>query len=193
MGLPFKKFFSVARLTDADPASCAKFGAGGFDEAPNFTLTAWNVDGSNDNSTGVPLVLASGGATSGGSFLRLATWASYPYNQYPTLSLADGTLIPNAPEGVTPAKASNVDDGAQLGFVSNNNVNPADGAKIYCAVADTDPAGHGTGHAFLAVNGDTGSFSLCKDGSQNVVYYKAAEGNSYDYSSCYPVRVQLIQ
>lgn len=59
--------------------------------------------------------------------------------------------------------------------------------------ADTDPAGHGTGHPFLAVNGNTDGFALCQHGSQNSVVFKPKAGStSYDASSCYPIKVQLI-
>ena len=58
--------------------------------------------------------------------------------------------------------------------------------------ADIDPAGHGTGHPFLAVNGDTDSFALCMAGTQNNIVYKPIAGRGYDLASCYAVKVQLI-
>ena len=55
--------------------------------------------------------------------------------------------------------------------------------------ADTDPAGHGTGHPFLAVNSDTDAFSLCPfQGNQVSVVYNATAGQE----GCYPVKLQLI-
>ena len=63
--------------------------------------------------------------------------------------------------------------------------------------ADTDPAGGGTGFPELAVNGDTDSFFLCKAGSYpgaqtNVVYKPDANNDVYVYSSCYPVKLQMV-
>ena len=42
---------------------CAGLGGSTIDKLANFRLYAWNVDQPNDNSTGVPLVLATNGAT----------------------------------------------------------------------------------------------------------------------------------
>ena len=58
--------------------------------------------------------------------------------------------------------------------------------------ADIDPAAHGTGHPFLAVNGDPDSFALCMAGTQNNIVYKPIAGRGYDLASCYAVKVQLI-
>ncbi|KAH9895827.1 hypothetical protein C8Q73DRAFT_453470 [Cubamyces lactineus] len=171
---------------------CNGLGAGAFDEVPSFTLAAYNATGPNANSTGAPLVLGTAGAIDGAEFWHFITEASWPYaNTYTSISLVNGTLIPNG-EGTTPAQATTVDAGNSLEFVARNSAEPSKGAQIYCAVADTDPAGHGTGHPFLAVNGDTDSFSLCQSTFENVVWYKAAPNRGYDYDSCYPVKVQLI-
>ena len=58
--------------------------------------------------------------------------------------------------------------------------------------ASTDPAGHSTGHPYLAVNGDTDSFALCMHGRQNNVVFRPTTGKAYDFASCYAVKVQLI-
>lgn len=47
------------------------------------------------------------------------------------------------------------------------------------------------------MNGDTDSFFLCKAGSYpgaqtNVVYKPDANNDVYVYSSCYPVKLQMI-
>ncbi|KAI8995225.1 hypothetical protein BD414DRAFT_513051 [Trametes punicea] len=171
---------------------CDGLGGGAFDEATGFTLAAWNTTGTNTNSTGAPLIVASAGSIDGADFWQVATWASYPYGvQYPSISLVNGTLVIEGPNA-TPAQASAVGEGDSLAFVSRDTANPSQGAQIYCAVADIDPAGSGTGHPFLAVNGDTDSFSLCQSTFENVVYYKPLADHGYDYDSCYPVRVQLI-
>ncbi|KAI0692696.1 hypothetical protein C8T65DRAFT_669343 [Cerioporus squamosus] len=171
--------------------SCNLLGGGAFDTATNFTLAAWNTTLPNANNTGVPLVLGQAGAIPGAEFKVLSTFASYPFNQYPSMSLDKGRLIPHG-TNVAPAQAGTVPDGSEPGFVTSNTVDPEQGPQIYCAVADIDPAGHGTGHPFLAVNGDTDSFALCKDGSQNNVVFKPTSGKSYDVASCYAVKVQLI-
>jgi len=46
-----------------DAAWCAGLGGSTIDTLANFRLYAWNTDQPNDNSTGVPLVLATTGAT----------------------------------------------------------------------------------------------------------------------------------
>ncbi|KAI0819734.1 hypothetical protein BC628DRAFT_1401273 [Trametes gibbosa] len=185
--------FPAVKLPRAAPGPwCNGLGVGAFDEATNVTLAAWNSTGTNTNSTGAPLVLATGGSITGIEFRRMATWASFPFNDFPTVSLVNGTLIPNG-EHTTPAQATIVEEGSQIGFVLRNSANPLQGAQIYCGVADVDPAGHGTGHPFLAVNGDTDSFQLCKVGSQNVVFWKPIPDHGEDFASCYPIKVQIIE
>ncbi|KAI0643247.1 hypothetical protein C8Q79DRAFT_1002500 [Trametes meyenii] len=169
---------------------CDGLGGGAFDGVHNFTLAAWNTSLPNANNTGAPLVLATAGAIPGAELRQLATYASFPFDDYPTFSLVNGTLIPQG--GSTPAQATIVQDGSSLGFLQTVSAEPTKGSQIYCAVADLDPAGHGTGHPFLAVNGDTDSFSLCQTGAQNVVFYKPAAEGREDFASCYPVKVQLI-
>ncbi|RDX40628.1 hypothetical protein OH76DRAFT_1412848 [Lentinus brumalis] len=172
--------------------SCNLLGGGAFDTATNFTLAAWNTTLPNANNTGVPLVLGQAGAISGAEFKVFSTFASFPFNQYPSLSLDKGRLIPHGTD-VAPAKAGTVPDGSEPGFIVSNDSDPEQGAQIYCGVADIDPAGHGTGHPFLAVNGDTDSFALCKAGTQNNIVFKPAAGKGYDLSSCYAVKVQIIE
>ena len=46
-----------------DTAWCAGLGGSTVDTLANFRLYAWNTDRPNDNSTGIPLVLATTGAT----------------------------------------------------------------------------------------------------------------------------------
>ncbi|KAI0350308.1 hypothetical protein OH77DRAFT_1413242 [Trametes cingulata] len=184
--------FPAAKLPRAAPGPwCDGLGGGAFDEALDVTITALNATLPNTNSTGAPLVLASGGAITGAEIRRFATYASFPFNDYTSVSLVNGTLVLNG-ANTTPARALAVEEGSQLGFLVQNGADPSAGAQIYCAVADIDPAGHGTGHPFLAVNGDTDSFSLCAAGSQNVVFWKPLAGGSEDFDSCYPVKLQLI-
>ncbi|OBZ72803.1 hypothetical protein A0H81_06940 [Grifola frondosa] len=174
-------------------AWCNNLGGGAFDIAYNFTLAAYNSTGTNTNSTGVPLVLGQAGATTGEEIKALSTYASFPYNDFPNLSLLEGALIPN---GQATASDANVTAGEPPNFVVTN-LNPPAPAQIYCAIADTDPAGGGTGYPILAVHGDPDSFSLCATGTSpraqnNVVYKASANALGYDFSSCYPVRLQLV-
>ncbi|KAI0755847.1 hypothetical protein C8Q74DRAFT_1210837 [Fomes fomentarius] len=179
----------TSKLTSS---ACHGLGRGAFDNVAAFTLAAWNSTLPNANSTGVPLVFGSAGAISGASFHVISTLASFPFDDFPTIALKDGRLIPSSPRQVSTG-AQNVASGDLLTFVSSNSVDPTQGPQIYCAVADTDPAGHGTGHPFLAVNGNTDEFALCQHGSQNSVVFKPkANTTSYDASSCYPIKVQLI-
>ncbi|KAJ3490101.1 hypothetical protein NLI96_g1685 [Meripilus lineatus] len=112
---------------------CDGLGPGAFDIAYNFTLAAYNTTFPNANSTGSPLVLGQAGAIPGASFKVLSTYASYPYNEYPNLSLLSGALIPNA-RGVI-AGGVNVTVGQTLGFIATN-LNPPTPAPIYCGVGN---------------------------------------------------------
>ncbi|PIL34285.1 hypothetical protein GSI_03060 [Ganoderma sinense ZZ0214-1] len=170
---------------------CDNLGGGAFDNVANFTVAAYNTTGTNTNTTGAPLVLGQAGAIDGASFKVFSTFATFPYNQYPFIELVDGRLIPSGP-GTSPTAINGVTAGSEVTFVASNSVDPTKSAQIWCAVADTDPAGHGTGHPYLALHGDTDSFSLCQYLSQNNVVYKAAAGNGYDFDTCYPVKLQLI-
>lgn len=61
----------------------------------------------------------------------MQTWASYPYNDFPTLSLLQGALHPNSPSNIVITDTP-VYDGDELGFINENDA-PAP-AQIYCAV-----------------------------------------------------------
>lgn len=66
--------------------------------------------------------------------IALQTWATYPFNDYPTYSLLNGVLHPNGQSGVVPSDYAPT-DGAELGFIVE--VNAPTGAPIYCAVVRT--------------------------------------------------------
>ncbi|KAI0739463.1 hypothetical protein C8Q80DRAFT_1111192 [Daedaleopsis nitida] len=172
--------------------SCNNLGGGAFDNAKTFTLAAYNTSLPNANTTGVPLVLGQAGAISGVSFKALSTITTFPFDDYPTIALVNGRLIPSGPHTV-PTGGQLVSDGQEVTFAASNTIDPTQGAQIYCGVASTDPAGHSTGHPFLAVNGDTDSFSLCQVGSQNNIVFKPTPGSlAYNFDSCYEVKVQMI-
>ncbi|KAI0364640.1 hypothetical protein BV20DRAFT_983077 [Pilatotrama ljubarskyi] len=182
----------TAKLPRADSVGpwCDGLGAGAFDTWSGLTLAALNTTGANTNSTGVPLVLATGGFFNNIEMRRFATWASFGANDYSSFSLANGTIILNG--GPKPAQAIEVQDASELNFITKSTSDPADplaGAQIYCGVAKTDPAGSVTGYPTLAVNGDASSFSICREGTQEVVIYKAAADRN---EACYPVELQLI-
>jgi len=173
--------------------SCNGLGVGAFDVAANFSLAALNVTLPNVNTTGAPLVLGQAGAIDGATFSVLSTLASFPYNQGVTFSLNEGALAPNL-QGITPVDGT-VNPGDAPGFVMTS-LNAPSPAHIYCAVANTDPNGGGTGHPILAVNGDTGSFSLCRTGNwtaaQTNLVWKAKQGGAYEFDTCYAVKIQLV-
>ncbi|KAI0350309.1 hypothetical protein OH77DRAFT_1525006 [Trametes cingulata] len=176
---------NIARDAAVGP-SCDGLGAGAFDSVSHVTLAALNTTLPNANSTGTPLVLATGGAFANIEIRRFGTWASFGANDYPSISLVDGTIYLN--DGLKPARASEVQDASPLSFVTSTNgspIDPADGAQIYCGVPSADPAGFAT----LAVNGDADSFSICKEGYQQVVIYKAEADRN---EACYPVKLQII-
>ncbi|EMD35782.1 hypothetical protein CERSUDRAFT_115735 [Gelatoporia subvermispora B] len=178
---------------------CDGLGAGVFDIAPQITLAALNTTLPNANNTGAPLVMGQAGAVDGASFAILSTFASFPFNEFPTLSLLNGTLIPNLPGGILAnASDSSVAAGTAPSWIITGLDLPTP-AQIYCGVADTDPAGGGTGFPLLALNGDTDHFSLCSAGdfhaAQTNIIWRASSVNdgSYNFTSCYPVHIQIIE
>jgi hypothetical protein len=63
---------------------------------------------------------------------RLQTYASYPYNEYPVLSLSHGALYGNATEHAPAAVAGNVTAGDAVSFIT-----PPQGpnaAQVWCGV-----------------------------------------------------------
>ncbi|CCL98476.1 uncharacterized protein FIBRA_00474 [Fibroporia radiculosa] len=174
---------------------CAGLGPGAFDIAHNFTLAALNTTLPNANATGAPLVLGQAGATDGESFEVFSTYASYPYNDWPNLSLLQGGLVANSIYNFT-SPAGNVTSGNELSFVTTT-YNAPPPAQIYCAVADIDPT-EGSPYPLLAVNGDTSGFALCVQcdcnyAQTNLVWQPSPENaDGYLYDTCYNVTVQLL-
>jgi hypothetical protein len=140
----------TARQLPSGP--CAHF-AGGFDTASNFTLAALNRTLPNANSTGAPLVLGQAGAIDGAEFevlsvilsnfnendkrlmSRRQTWASFPFNQWPSLSLLDGGLTGNMdpPSGAVKTVSTGASNGSEVSFVTTS-LDPPSPAPVYCAV-----------------------------------------------------------
>ncbi|KAH9946590.1 hypothetical protein B0H21DRAFT_742874 [Amylocystis lapponica] len=112
-------------------AWCAGLGAGAFDTASNFTLAAHNTTAP---APGAALVLGQAGAIAGAQFGVLSTYASYPYDAWPTFALAAGALLPvPADASAVPASDVPVSAGAQPGWIITSRDPPAP-AQIYCAV-----------------------------------------------------------
>ena len=151
---------TLAAVASALPAAkrapgpwCDGLGGGAFDTLANFTLAAYNATGTNANSTGAPLVLGPAGAITGAELKDLAvsgavliifqyvsqtsmppqTFASFPFNQYPSIALDQGRLIPSGPD-TTPTAQNGVVAGSEVGFLASNSADPSHGAQIWCAV-----------------------------------------------------------
>ena len=131
---------------------CDGLGAGAFDVVPKFTLAAYFVDEPNANTTGVPLVLGAGGAIPGASFRILSvrcalsltlyildtdnfihkTFATFPSNDFPSLSMDAGGIFAHSADGTNTATNGNVFDGTLPGFILT--FPPTQPPQIYCAV-----------------------------------------------------------
>jgi len=169
--------------------------AGFFDTTFNFTLTALNDTLPNANQSGSPLVLGPIGESGGVHLEALSTFASVPLNDWPNLSLINGTLIANMQvpgEAPLPTVATQVVGGDTILFSTTNK--PIAPNPVFCAIADTDPEG-GSPFPSLAVGTDADSFSLCliPGSTQNNIIYKASATNdgTYDFSTCYSVNVLI--
>jgi len=175
----------------APGTSCEGLGAGAFDTAYNFSVSAFN---SSFDLVGTPLVLGQAGATTGAEFKVFSTYESYPYNDFPTISMAQGGLTV---DGEDSGAGVEVQDGDEPTFVITNLNTPAP-AQVYCGLASTSAHGGGTGNPELAVNHDADSFALCRTGDSPIaqvnVVYKPTPNNtgSYIYDSCYPVKLQMV-
>ncbi|GBE81365.1 hypothetical protein BKA93DRAFT_726182 [Sparassis latifolia] len=178
---------------------CVGLGFAAFDIAYNFTLATYNLtDGiASPGDTPARLTMVTFEESPPVTIGALTPYASYPQTLFRNFSMINGTLIPTGATGLT---ASNFDvyAGSALLFKYSQVPEEVDpGAQIYCAMANTDPAGGGIPYPVLAVNGDLNGFSLCLTddngaGHYNVVY-QAQEGNEhYDYSTCYPVSINLL-
>ncbi|KIP02454.1 hypothetical protein PHLGIDRAFT_79089 [Phlebiopsis gigantea 11061_1 CR5-6] len=121
----------AARQTAPGP-QCAGLGLAVFDIAYNFTLAAYNATGPNANDTGAPLVLGQAGAVDGAEFKVLSTWASFPYNDFPTLSLVHGGLWGNDAAGAERAQGGAPAAGSEPSFVVPPQSATAD--PVYCGV-----------------------------------------------------------
>ncbi|KAI0739462.1 hypothetical protein C8Q80DRAFT_1274523 [Daedaleopsis nitida] len=170
---------------------CNGLGIGAIGDQADFKLTAYNTTGGpNVNATGAPLVLApSPSYPNGLSVYALSTYATYPHDDYPTMSIVNGRLFP---KGRYPAAGAGVATGEEVEFVAGPFTRAAYYPQQYCVVAET--SSHAQSHEnLLAVNGDVAGFSLCALGSQYHVVYKPTSGKKYDLQSCYSIFLQVIR
>ncbi|TFY58606.1 hypothetical protein EVJ58_g6320 [Rhodofomes roseus] len=178
-------------------ASCTGLADGSTDSpAYNFTLAAYNTTLSNTNSTGAPLVLGWGpaGTSPAASEWAISTYAAWHSNEWPYFTLSNGALfpIPGPDENGLGAYDFTVASGAEVAFYVTEHESDPEPALIYCASADADSE-----YAKLAVNNDADSLSLCQATTaawpNTVLVYEANSNNTnYDYSTCYPVQVNLV-
>ncbi|KAL1694003.1 hypothetical protein GGG16DRAFT_100784 [Schizophyllum commune] len=174
----------------------------------NFTLAAVNTTLPNANGTGVPLVLGSAGAVPGASFYITSTYASYPYNDYPTLGLVNGQLRAYDRYGNWHTNASGLASGNEMSWLSTTLGGP---------VSNQFAAFHATRHhryASLAVHASDAPsssytdslwsrytdslWSLCPStqfrGKNEVVYNVSSTYQYYPFnvSDCYKVTLQVV-
>ncbi|KZT66899.1 hypothetical protein DAEQUDRAFT_767579 [Daedalea quercina L-15889] len=179
------------------PASCAGLPQGSSGSLSyNFTLSAYNVDGSNADSTGVPLALALGPAGTSGEASEwvIATEATAGSDGWPYWTMVNGVLTPQpgpSEQGLA-AYANSIDQGDQVSFtitVAESNPNPAD---IYCGADESYE------YLVLSVNNNPDGFSLCTatedyNANQVVVVYEAESDNSaYTYDTCYAIHIYIV-
>jgi len=177
-------------------ASCTGLADGSTDTPSyNFTLAAYNTSSANSNSTGAPLVLGWGpaGTSPAASEWAISTYAAWHSNEWPYFTLSGGALfpIPGPDEDGLGAYDFEVASGGEVAFYVTEHESDPEPALIYCAAADD-----ASDYAKLAVNNDAGSLSLCQATStwaNTILVYEASTNNSnYDYSTCYPVQVNII-
>ncbi|KAI0076673.1 hypothetical protein K474DRAFT_1597602 [Panus rudis PR-1116 ss-1] len=175
---------------------CDGLGGGAFDTASGFSLTAFRTSG---DSTGIPIITASSGSTSQINSGVLADPASLPspasdFTLATTFNLSEGKLLPSPNFYNQPVADIDVQPGNAISFAFSNTQLPA-AAQVYCAAAITDANG---GFApILALHNDVDSFSICTEKFGNhpmnlVVYKASADSESFDFSTCFPVKLQLV-
>ncbi|KZT67575.1 hypothetical protein DAEQUDRAFT_767127 [Daedalea quercina L-15889] len=187
-------------LVSSSASWCQGLGGGAFDTASNFTVAAYDISGSNANSTGAPLVLTETSTQGSDVYMAFATYATQPDNTFASFSLSQGILVPNPGNtgaNITDLSVSSGDSPSFMASTDGDDSNIPSAAQVYCAVANTDPDG-GDQCPILAVNNDTGMFSVCTSTSgdssgQDIIVFEAAENSSdYDYNSCTPVHLHLL-
>ncbi|KZT24166.1 hypothetical protein NEOLEDRAFT_1148798 [Neolentinus lepideus HHB14362 ss-1] len=169
-------------------AGCDSLGTNASDTAARpFTLAALNTTLPNANSTGAPLVLGQNGEIEGAEFEVLSTWASFPDNDWPTLSLDTGGLYGNS-QTQYQAVSSGATNGTTVNFMTTSRTSYAN--QVFCIVPSP------LGLPLLALDGHVDEFSLCSNGKEsqnNVIYNATHKSYEYNYSTCYPVVLQVVE
>ncbi|KAJ7710564.1 hypothetical protein B0H17DRAFT_908354, partial [Mycena rosella] len=160
-----------------------------------FSLAAWNVGRHNTNSTGAPLVLGQDGANDGSSYEVTSTYASYPYNVYPTVSLSNGSLRAYRASGAWLTNATAVASGGLLAWYTSALFD-RDASRIYSAVQYPDPGRL----RLLAAYSVHDQWSLCPFNGNlaqtSVIFNVSADVGGphvgFDPRGCWKVRIQLV-
>jgi len=160
----------------------------------NFTLAAFNITLPNSNQTGAPLVLGEAGAVDGAEFEIVSTYASYPYNDFPSLFLLDATVGAWSQEGTTDTNATGTRQGGSINFYSSG----LPGAPRQPAYSVLECPGNP--FPIFATYGRPDIWSLCPGNqapyqSQLIFNVSAAVGSPYilfDPSDCYEVAVNVV-
>ncbi|KAH0578779.1 hypothetical protein H2248_002976 [Termitomyces sp. 'cryptogamus'] len=157
-----------------------------------FTLAAWNTSSSNDNTTGVPLVLGQNGATTGAALYVTSTYASYPYNDFPALELVNNSLHALTASGDWFTNATTPMSGRPLAWRASRYYRSF-AAQNYSALPVP-----GSRFPLLAVYGIASSWSLCATGvlrgQVNVVFNVSGMTTlGYDMSKCYGVVLHIVK
>ncbi|KAF8962082.1 hypothetical protein BDZ97DRAFT_2026110 [Flammula alnicola] len=161
----------------------------------NFTLAAVNTTHPNTNRTGAPLVLGQNGASSGISFYVTSTYASFPYDDYPSLGLVNNTLRAYTKDGRWITNATEVRSGQTLGWVTTT-IYEQPAPEIYSAIRL--PAHE---YPLLAAHGFFNLWSLCpflgNYPQTNVMFNVSADLPpspylGFDPSRCYGVLINIL-
>ncbi|KAF9477214.1 hypothetical protein BDN70DRAFT_811045 [Pholiota conissans] len=163
----------------------------------NFTLGAVNTSLPNANFTGVPLVLGQAGAIAGESFYVTSTYASYPYNDYPSLGLINNTLRAYTKSGAWITNTTDVQSGAALSWGTSTLYTQPD-PPIFSAIRIPTYE-----CPLLAVHGFADLWSLCPFAGTrpqtNVIFNMSADNTSppppylgFDPADCYGVVITIL-
>ncbi|KAJ7259235.1 hypothetical protein C8J57DRAFT_1339840 [Mycena rebaudengoi] len=162
-----------------------------------FTLAAWNVTRPNANATGVPLVLGEKGANDGASFQLTSTYASFPYNIYPALSLSNQSLRAYRASGFWLTNATSLPSGAPLLWFTSSLFDH-DAVRIYTVIQRLKAK-----FPMLAAHGISDMWSLCpfdgKDAQMSIVFNVSADFAipsaylGFDPRLCWPVKIHIVE
>ncbi|KAJ3892315.1 hypothetical protein GG344DRAFT_45677 [Lentinula edodes] len=156
----------------------------------NFTLAAVNTTFSNANSTGAPLVLGSAGEL----YSPWTTYYSYPFDDYPALSLVNGNLRAFDREGNWHTNASAPFLGYEALSWATSTLYSDPASTAFSAI--NVPASI---YPILAVNGVYNMWYLCPSdmrlGQDSVYYNTTSIGSSKAYPTnidCYSVTLNMV-